>query len=182
MSSKMTYMQLNCLHLLAPWHALITIVLFFIGCYLRKAKCLTWGHRYSYVVSEDRCCCQIFSVSRCVTATASATSTTTIATNVEQYISLQCAASARCTSHAWHSTEEYNYYTTVTAYFNPKQPLHYCSNLFGHSTYTYVSLTFLDNQPLNQSNKTNTVAWVRERTIPTDRPPLAGEFSANFCG
>jgi hypothetical protein len=23
---------------------------------------------------------------------------------------------------------------------------------------------------------------VRERTIPTERPPLVGEFSANFCG
>jgi hypothetical protein len=26
------------------------------------------------------------------------------------------------------------------------------------------------------------VAWVRERTIPTERPPLVGEVSANFCG
>jgi hypothetical protein len=29
---------------------------------------------------------------------------------------------------------------------------------------------------------TNSVALVRERTIPTERPPLVGEFSANFCG
>jgi hypothetical protein len=28
----------------------------------------------------------------------------------------------------------------------------------------------------------NSVAWVRERTIPTERPPLAGEVSVNFCG
>jgi hypothetical protein len=26
------------------------------------------------------------------------------------------------------------------------------------------------------------VAWVRKRTIPTERPPLVGEVSANFCG
>jgi hypothetical protein len=26
------------------------------------------------------------------------------------------------------------------------------------------------------------VAWVRERTIPTERPPLVGEVRANFCG
>jgi ABC-type anion transport system duplicated permease subunit len=26
------------------------------------------------------------------------------------------------------------------------------------------------------------VALVRERTIPTERPPLVGEVSANFCG
>jgi hypothetical protein len=30
--------------------------------------------------------------------------------------------------------------------------------------------------------KSNPVAWVRERTIPTERPPLVGEVSANFCG
>jgi hypothetical protein len=28
---------------------------------------------------------------------------------------------------------------------------------------------------------TNSVALVRERTIPTERPPLVGEVSANFC-
>jgi hypothetical protein len=28
----------------------------------------------------------------------------------------------------------------------------------------------------------NSVALVRERTIPTERPPLVGEVSANFCG
>jgi hypothetical protein len=29
---------------------------------------------------------------------------------------------------------------------------------------------------------TNSVALVRERIIPTERPPLVGEVSANFCG
>jgi len=28
----------------------------------------------------------------------------------------------------------------------------------------------------------NSVALVRERTIPTERPPPVGEASANFCG
>jgi hypothetical protein len=28
----------------------------------------------------------------------------------------------------------------------------------------------------------NSVALVRKRAIPTERPPLIGEFSANFCG
>jgi hypothetical protein len=28
----------------------------------------------------------------------------------------------------------------------------------------------------------NSVVLVRERTIPTERPPLVGELSANFCG
>jgi hypothetical protein len=28
----------------------------------------------------------------------------------------------------------------------------------------------------------NSVALVRKRSIPTERPPLLGEVSANFCG
>jgi hypothetical protein len=27
----------------------------------------------------------------------------------------------------------------------------------------------------------NSMVWVGERTIPTERPPLVGEVSANFC-
>ena len=30
--------------------------------------------------------------------------------------------------------------------------------------------------------KLNSVALVRERNIPTERPPPVGEVSANFCG
>jgi hypothetical protein len=30
--------------------------------------------------------------------------------------------------------------------------------------------------------KLNSVALVRKRTIPTERPPLVGEVSANLCG
>jgi hypothetical protein len=32
------------------------------------------------------------------------------------------------------------------------------------------------------SSSINSVALVRERTIPTERPPPVGEVSANFCG
>jgi hypothetical protein len=32
------------------------------------------------------------------------------------------------------------------------------------------------------NKQTNSVAWVRERTIPTERPPLIGEVSADICG
>jgi hypothetical protein len=28
----------------------------------------------------------------------------------------------------------------------------------------------------------NSMVWVRERTIPTERPPLVGKVIANFCG
>jgi hypothetical protein len=30
--------------------------------------------------------------------------------------------------------------------------------------------------------KLNSVALIRERTMPTERPPLVFEVSANFCG
>jgi hypothetical protein len=30
--------------------------------------------------------------------------------------------------------------------------------------------------------KLNSMDWVRERTIPTERPPLVGEVIANLCG
>jgi hypothetical protein len=33
-----------------------------------------------------------------------------------------------------------------------------------------------------KANKTNSVALVRERTIPTERTLLAGKVSANYCG
>jgi hypothetical protein len=32
------------------------------------------------------------------------------------------------------------------------------------------------------TKKLNSMVWVRERTIPTERPPLVGEVIANFCG
>jgi hypothetical protein len=38
------------------------------------------------------------------------------------------------------------------------------------------------NQPQLAADNNNSVALVRERTIPTERPPLVGEVTANFCG
>jgi hypothetical protein len=35
---------------------------------------------------------------------------------------------------------------------------------------------------LKTTNKTNSMVGVRERTIPTERPPLVGEVIANICG
>jgi hypothetical protein len=32
------------------------------------------------------------------------------------------------------------------------------------------------------TQKKHSMAWVREQTIPTERPPLVDEVSANFCG
>ena len=55
----------------------------------------------------------------------------------------------------------------------PLLPLHALMVWTGNTTF-YVYLHFLYNK--------NSVALVRERTIPTERPPLVGEVSANFCG
>jgi hypothetical protein len=33
-----------------------------------------------------------------------------------------------------------------------------------------------------RAKKLNSMVWVSERTIPTERPPLVGEVIANFCG
>jgi hypothetical protein len=39
-----------------------------------------------------------------------------------------------------------------------------------------------ENLALGTKTKLNSVALVRERTIPTEQPPPVGEVSANFCG
>jgi hypothetical protein len=36
--------------------------------------------------------------------------------------------------------------------------------------------------PVRPMEKKNSMVWVREQTIPTERPPLVGELIANFCG
>jgi hypothetical protein len=42
----------------------------------------------------------------------------------------------------------------------------------------YVNIMLCENY--KNKNETNSVAWVRELTIPTERPPLVGEVNANF--
>jgi hypothetical protein len=39
-----------------------------------------------------------------------------------------------------------------------------------------------DDDDNNNNNNNNSVALVRERTALTERTPLVGEVSANFCG
>jgi hypothetical protein len=45
----------------------------------------------------------------------------------------------------------------------------------------HVSITLCNEMETININK-NSVALVRERTIPTERLPLVGEVSSNFCG
>jgi hypothetical protein len=37
------------------------------------------------------------------------------------------------------------------------------------------------NEHFNKLQKLNSMAWVRERTVPPKRQPLVGEVSVNFC-
>jgi hypothetical protein len=48
----------------------------------------------------------------------------------------------------------------------------------GHVTRTEESI----NTYTVKKTRLNSVALVRKQTIPTERPPLVGEGSANFCG
>jgi hypothetical protein len=47
---------------------------------------------------------------------------------------------------------------------------------------TYNFAIVYDNKYLGKILRFNSVALVRDRTIPTERPPPVGEVSANFCG
>jgi hypothetical protein len=40
----------------------------------------------------------------------------------------------------------------------------------------------LESSEMHKYKQTNSVVSVRKRTIPTERPPLVGEVSANFSG
>jgi hypothetical protein len=44
-----------------------------------------------------------------------------------------------------------------------------------------LAACFVARMPVSKT-KLNSVALVRKRTIPTERPPLVGEVSANLCG
>jgi hypothetical protein len=60
-----------------------------------------------------------------------------------------------------------------------------CCHLQGYSTvWSVCEPSFRRNAspPSSKTNKKNSMVWVRERTIPTDRPPLVGDVIANFCG
>jgi hypothetical protein len=43
----------------------------------------------------------------------------------------------------------------------------------------YIDILLLS---FTKKKKLNSMVWVRERTIPTERPPLVGEVIANLCG
>jgi len=69
-------------------------------------------------------------------------------------------------------------------YFNVRYYRYSCYKLpsdtnFYQNYKSSVNYTHVINYPIT---KLNSVALVRTRTIPTERPPPVGEVSANFCG
>jgi hypothetical protein len=50
----------------------------------------------------------------------------------------------------------------------------------GHIKDQIIWMHTLEHTKLTK--KTNSMVWVRERTIPAERPPLVGEVGANSCG
>jgi hypothetical protein len=58
------------------------------------------------------------------------------------------------------------------------------SSVDGHKKKNIVILILYWHRPKNLvfSSVVYSVPLVRERTIPTERPPLVGEVIANFCG
>jgi hypothetical protein len=50
-----------------------------------------------------------------------------------------------------------------------------------HTVVFWIMMPCCINPYINIKKNQNSVALVRERTIPTERPPLVGEVSANCC-
>jgi hypothetical protein len=59
----------------------------------------------------------------------------------------------------------------------------FCSKIGDSQSFPVTQRHDLVTSPTLQyiSNKLNFVAWDRTRTLPTERPPLVGEHSANVC-
>jgi hypothetical protein len=58
-----------------------------------------------------------------------------------------------------------------------KWHMHTVQSVIGERGFTFHCITPCDHCLI----KKNSMVWVRERTIPTERPPLVGEVIANFC-
>jgi hypothetical protein len=56
----------------------------------------------------------------------------------------------------------------------------FSGNFYEWQIYKYIEQYGFDMN--NNIIKLNSMVWARERTIPTERPPLVGEVIANFCG
>jgi hypothetical protein len=71
----------------------------------------------------------------------------------------------------------------VRQHDNPNRVYRLCSTMHGSEIDPEEGMSVAPRGILNFNHKKNSVAFiVRKRTIQTERPPLVGEVSANFCG
>jgi hypothetical protein len=60
--------------------------------------------------------------------------------------------------------------------------LNFRQHFVRHLYMTVIDFCVKKSIKTTDNKKLNSVALVIKRTIPTERPPLVGEVSANFCG
>jgi hypothetical protein len=89
--------------------------------------------------------------------------------------------------HHHHHHHYYNFYkcSLFLDTLSQPHPVHTVTTYLFSTDYDYISCPGCLSPPGILYSPciiiTNSVALVRERTIPTERPPLVGEVSANFC-
>jgi hypothetical protein len=57
-----------------------------------------------------------------------------------------------------------------------------CEMVFWRVVWDILYVIYFHLTCVKMKKKNNSVAVVRKRTIPTERPPLVGEVGANLCG
>jgi hypothetical protein len=102
-----------------------------------------------------------------------------VITTVLQYVKVPSRLSGECFPNIPH-------HRLVSPHYKYFRSPNIASFLFIHVEKEYISVrpvmvTVLDLRE-RENYKRNSVALVRKRTIPTERPPLVGEGSAIFCG
>jgi hypothetical protein len=79
-----------------------------------------------------------------------------------------------------------NCFPFVTSYINFRNTVQNkftCTEKCISRLYLYISIIhFKKKQDVDWVLQLNSMALVHKQTIPTKRPPLVGEVSANFCG
>jgi hypothetical protein len=91
-----------------------------------------------------------------------------------------CCQNVFINRNAFNSSRAFYYYDLCSIWTLPmKLTYSVISNIVPPSFLFVFSFCYFLSFLLSLKNP---VAWVRERTIPTELPPLVGEVSTNFCG
>jgi hypothetical protein len=81
------------------------------------------------------------------------------------------SSSSSCGLHILSNSSALSYRSYLWKNAIYESPSHLVSSILFHFVFLHGMLW-----------NSNSMVWVRERTIPTERPPLVGEVIANFCG